>query len=795
MIMIETEAVEGKRSRGGFLHLFDWPGKSRKKLFSSTTTSELSGASKQEKQNAQNLLKSWPSLIDGDEIGKNSTYNLRSDSSCSTSTVTSDDGQVSRSPSVVARLMGLESLPRSSSELEPFFHRSSCKTSTWDAYENLGYVNLCTDYDGISWDHLDSRMNLERNRPPINRFQTETLPPRSTKPISVTHNRLLSPIRSPGFVQSRNPAYVMEAASRMIEPSPRVAAKARFSSSDSSSSLPMSIRDLKEKLEASPKRPTPQISNGTCNNKNSRGKHDEKRTTSSVKTQETNKLLGKTSFDGLKGKVKPPSHARANTIHKQSMPTSGNRGTKETMETKNSVMKNSLKESSASTGKTVAKPNNQKQNQFAVTSVSNQKGGKLMNKVVNKVLVESGTTSKKPGFTATSVEKNTTLSLPRKKILPRNKKPQNGGMQEPGMSSDKRIKRGEQSIKCNITVDGSFKTGEDDRKKDMDVILFTFSSPIKGISSGSRYSTEKTNQDRYAIDDDSLNILLEQKLRELTSKIESSCSSLTQEEESSGSISKDWVNGTISLPSDDLDKVPSESESVSDSTSFYNNQIFQTNTVGVDNTFRKKFDTEEYRERARERERKLNHAGFTSRCRSRIGLNLGVGFAFAAKGPPVQRAPLKHRDYHVDLESRLGKTQVVTPVAPLSQQAKLFMFPTDQRALGMSMRVERSSLEQVQERFEVLKKRKTPGTFTEQENRNYSVMHSRFGITEFDHDLGIDLDERIRKQQEEEEELKRQRREKKKEKKARKAMEEEPEMDPEVAEMMGFGGFGSSKKS
>lgn len=28
-----------------------------------------------------------------------------------------------------------------------------------------------------------------------------------------------------------------------------------------------------------------------------------------------------------------------------------------------------------------------------------------------------------------------------------------------------------------------------------------------------------------------------------------------------------------------------------------------------------------------------------------------------------------------------------------------------------------------------------------------------------------------------------------------KVMEEEPEMDPEVAEMMGFGGFGSSKKS
>ncbi|KAF2559602.1 hypothetical protein F2Q68_00018225 [Brassica cretica] len=160
-------------------------------------------------------------------------------------------------------------------------------------------------------------------------------------------------------------------------------------------------------------------------------------------------------------------------------------------------------------------------------------------------------------------------------------------------------------------------------------------------------------------------------------------------------------------------------------------------TPGVDNTFRKKFDTEEYRERARKREEKIWACLF-----------------LAAKGPPVQRAPLKHRDYHVDLESRLGKTQV------------------NQRALGMSMRVERSSLEQVQERFEVLKKRKTPGTFSEQ-----------------------DLDERIRKQQEEEEEHKRLRREKKKEKKKGKVIEEEPEMDPEVAELMGFGGFGSSKKS
>ncbi|XP_050382399.1 uncharacterized protein LOC126799277 [Argentina anserina] len=195
--------------------------------------------------------------------------------------------------------------------------------------------------------------------------------------------------------------------------------------------------------------------------------------------------------------------------------------------------------------------------------------------------------------------------------------------------------------------------------------------------------------------------------------------------------------------------------------------------AGVDNTHRRKFDLEEYAEKARERERKEEEVARKSK----------------SKGPPVQRKPLKHRDYEVDLESRLGKTQVVTPIAPLSQQGGYFCPVCEcvvkdsanyldhingkkhQRALGMSMRVERASLEQVQSRFEKLKKRKTDLPFTEQ-----------------------DLDERILKQQQEEEERKRQRREKKKEKKKEKVGEEEIDIDPDVAAMMGFGGFGSSKK-
>lgn len=198
-----------------------------------------------------------------------------------------------------------------------------------------------------------------------------------------------------------------------------------------------------------------------------------------------------------------------------------------------------------------------------------------------------------------------------------------------------------------------------------------------------------------------------------------------------------------------------------------------SNPVGVDNTFRRKFNREEYLERAREREQQEEEGRTKPK----------------GKAPPVQRKPLKHRDYEVDLESRLGKTQVVTPIAPLSQQAGYYCSVCEcvvkdsanyldhingkkhQRALGMSMRVERASLQQVQDRFEKLKKQKVAGSFSEQ-----------------------DLDDRIMKQQQEEEERKRQRRERKKEKKKEKAAEEEPDVDPDVAAMMGFGGFRSSSK-
>ncbi|CAE6076686.1 unnamed protein product [Arabidopsis arenosa] len=551
------DVVERKRPRGAFLNLFDWHGKSRKKLFSSNI-SQLSEESKQAKENVQNPSITRHSVFEVDQSVKNPTYNPRSDSSCCASSVTSDDGNVVRA-SVVARLMGLEGLPlpnvlepRVNPDLDPYFLRSSRQANTWDAN-----VDRQSDFDGVSWDHLDSRTSKGPRKRMIERFQTETLPPRSAKPISVTHNKLLSPIRNPGFVPSRNPAYVMEAASRMIEQSPRMIARTRVvSSSDSSSPVPLRIRDLKEKLEAAQKASTsvlPQISNATHNSRYLRGDQNEKKTT----------VLGKSSCDGLKSEVKPPSfsaQAKASSNQKQDSLTtssSGNKrmssGQKEKVEAKNRAVKsqNSIKGTSSSTGKNVLKQNHQKQN-----CRDNQQ-------------------SRRP-------KKPTSLPLSRKKSLPRNKKPRNG-VQESGIYEDKRIKRGEKSIKCNISIDGDSSTSKDDQKRDMDVISFTFSSSIKGLSS----HPQGTKQDADSaikfnvIGGDSLNALLEQKLRELTSKIESSSSSLIQEE-SLSSISNDRANAMISSPSkyseltqSSIDRILTESESVSDCTSFYNNQKVQ----------------------------------------------------------------------------------------------------------------------------------------------------------------------------------------------------------------------------
>ena len=156
--------------------------------------------------------------------------------------------------------------------------------------------------------------------------------------------------------------------------------------------------------------------------------------------------------------------------------------------------------------------------------------------------------------------------------------------------------------------------------------------------------------------------------------------------------------------------------------------------------------------------------------------------------PKPKRDFLKPRDYKVGLESKLGKTVVISKATPTSQAGGFYCEVCDcvvkdsinyldhingkkhQRNLGMSMRIKRSTLQDVIARFEFHRNKK------EEKAKEY------------------DIEERLKEVKEEEERLKEYRKEKKKKKRA---LEEEPagEENDEMARIMGFKKFGSGKGS
>ncbi|KAJ9552595.1 hypothetical protein OSB04_016640 [Centaurea solstitialis] len=583
--------VEKRSSKGGFLQLFDWNVKSRKKLFSNKP--DLPESSKHGKENLDNLAISRLQQMELDEAlhGPSLTGGDWA------SSMSNDEGCGTKAPGVVARLMGLDSLPTldvSDPGFTPFidshsFRHSLHPRTTTEFESGHQFAGMRNKLDGFSRNPVEDRLQKLQNRP-IERFQSEVLPPRSAKSVPITHvHRMLSPIKSPGFILSRNAAYIMEAASKMIEQSPHSTLSGRLPSSGSSS-VPIRIKDLKEKMEAAHR--TSRISETSQRPK----VHNSPASSSKLQPPDKRQCRSEVVIlkHGVAGNLKQKNKSVSLTttsakpnIQKGEGPTSSY-NTRSNMKQKEDDVKSvQLDKKQRSTPKRVQNrsktprtpevltQNNQKQNRASQKDRSSLKprvpcqpdrkatstNGFCREVKTSKKAVESSAIGARKIQSAT-YEAGKEFSLTKTKNFSGKKRLTDGEVGFDGTATaanNVQKKEKERSVKCNITIDGSSNWESVDRKNGMDVVSFTFTSPIKkpvAESEPSRQSPVKsrglclnfdddqpdTGTSEFPtfrtpmIDSDALSALLEQKLKELSSIVETSqCDSVREDSVNSAS--------------------------------------------------------------------------------------------------------------------------------------------------------------------------------------------------------------------------------------------------------------------
>lgn len=511
----QRQTAKGKGYVGGFLQLFDWNAKSRKKLFSNY--SDNPDQTKQKKRSDGNLPSTRFNLMemDVDEYVTGSSFKGSSEYSCASS-VTDEEGFGSKAPSVIARLMGLDSMPTSNLS-EPF---STPFLESQYVRQKLEFRHENHDmYSG------DLRNKVEKttmmNRPIIEKFQSEILPPKSAKTIPITHHKLLSPIKTPGFISSKDAAHIMEAAAKIIEPGPHQASSSKTKMpSVGSSSVPFKVRELREKVETSRQssRRRPAIESNAA--KALKGQPMNKSWNSSPDYEErlgANNNKNKSISLALQAKVnvqkresrKEPSDIKIN---------------------QKSIPRKPFNQNSSG----ALKQNNQKQNCLIDKEKLNMKSS--ISNSQTRLKISSGD----------SRFKNQGKFSGNSKVGSRKLSPEaNDSKQEVLYSNTKNVPRKRRSLDGNFTknknqivdsmlIDSDEKKpieSEERKNQGMDVVSFTFTAPLSRQTSvfGSDYRSENpilssdfgnngnlSSVKCNGIGADDLSVLLDQKLRELT---------------------------------------------------------------------------------------------------------------------------------------------------------------------------------------------------------------------------------------------------------------------------------------
>ncbi|KAL5996321.1 hypothetical protein ACLOJK_026397 [Asimina triloba] len=605
---------------GGFFQLFDWNKKSRKKL--SYNKFDLPEGVKQGKRSSVDLPSTQISVIEDDENAGVSSTKGSSDYSCASS-VTEDEGVGIRAP-VVAKLMGLDSLPAPSvieSYSTPFFQSQALKDDHYERkvseYQNeyhqyLYSSNQASRVEGFYRKAIESRPQKLPSSP-FERYCTETLPPKAVKYHTVIPHKLFSPIKSPGFIPPKNAADIIEAAARIIEPGYQSGAKNRYPSVGPSSN-PVKVRDLKEnaaarqrpfKLSEASRKPVESNAakhlKGQSMNKSWNGPEDtnfraypDSEDSHSIGSRSKGKsvslaIQAKVNVqkrEGLSSGGKTSSIGKEDDEHKTSQP----------LKRQQNIAKNRQGKPVTSPASSVLKQNNQKQNCASAKekllpkpSVSNQHSRRVMpgetsngrSKTFNKSSGNSKIGYKNGGLEEAGLEKEAPplrmKNLPRKKrAIEVNFHSERSGSVDTGL-----LDRGEKPVRPRAVINEHLNLLEDSRKRGMDVVSFTFTSPMVKPMPGSQSTNQTAGKGNMAnacyvdshgeknttdgkpkrvsslglnvIGGDSLSILLEQKLRELTSEFESSSSSSVdtgKDSTTSTSILQDLVSALNSMSFD-----------------------------------------------------------------------------------------------------------------------------------------------------------------------------------------------------------------------------------------------------
>ncbi|KAM7279533.1 hypothetical protein ACFE04_006667 [Oxalis oulophora] len=601
---------EGK-SGGGFFQLFDWKAKSRKKLFSNKSP-ELS---KQGKRSFENLPATWLHLVDEDETRAGTSIREGSDYSCASS-VTDEDGYGAKPPGVVARLMGLDSLPTnnfSEPYSTPFFETQSLRDiqcrgrnhnyqhDSQSMYSgNLLYNNRM---DGASGNFSEQRPQKTQSKP-IEKFQSEVLPPKSAKSIPISHHKLLSPIKKPGSFQMKNAAHIMEAAVRILEASPQQAVSKTRIPLVGSSSVPIKVRDLKEKMEAARKTPFSVRSKGQETTEKSEAAYRTSRLAENshrpVESKAAKCLKGQALNKSWNGSVNTPSRSENN---EEDLSSSKNKGKSVSLaiqakvnvqkrerlsfasqtssvdqkeqnyvfqpfKSQPNIQKDFSKKSPVHSSSGVLRQNNQKQNRridkdrSASKQFSDLQGRKVIAadpsygrmKNSGKIVGHSKNGSRKLGLDGIDSEKGAPYSSSRN--YPRKKRSIERDFNFEKNQTVLFDKNKKTTVQCNPVIGSQFNSWtEESKRKGMDVVSFTFTSPMTRSLPGSDVSSQLENENwskrplletnsinlSNVVGGDALSLLLEQKLRELSYGPNSHQKYFNGPTSSSSSVSEDLM--------------------------------------------------------------------------------------------------------------------------------------------------------------------------------------------------------------------------------------------------------------